>query len=92
MSIKQLQNKAREEFDKMFGCEKEETFVRSTYVKNFQDTLIEQTYNKARKDLIEKDIKRLEEKEHFTGDENFDDGYFKALEEEINYKKKNENI
>jgi hypothetical protein len=69
--IKQLQEEVREEFEEKF-CDKYGNILREYVyytknginedIKSFQDTLIEKTYNKARKDLIEEDIKRLEGK------------------------------
>ncbi len=64
--IKQLQKEAREKFEKKFSggflydgmyCE-----LSTEEAKEFQDTLIEQTYNKARKDLMWEALSLMEKK------------------------------
>jgi hypothetical protein len=102
--IKQLQEEAREEFKKIGFYELEEIDkdmeINQEIIKvrnrtqNFLDTLIEQTYNKARKDLIKEDIKRLKKKKIKIiktpiKDYSINQSYNQALEEEINYKKNN---
>ncbi len=69
--IKQLQEEAREEFDKGFVIEDKYHYSRQ-FNKNatipkihlFQDTLIEQTYKQARKDILKK-IKEYDNKRVF---------------------------
>jgi hypothetical protein len=100
--LKQLQEEAREELKRIKEeWEKHETMNTCsvcdspeghTRYEDLIDTLIEKIYNKARKDLIEEDIKRLEGKKQCVPKDKigsvFDKlrAYNQAIEEEINYK------